>query len=84
MVATPIGNLEDITYRAVRVLKSVSAILCEDTRHTRKLLSHFGVTTPTVSLHEHNEKLKTQRVLDRLQAGEVRGGNGRPWLYGCM
>jgi 16S rRNA (cytidine1402-2'-O)-methyltransferase len=54
-VATPIGNLEDITYRAVRVLREAGLIACEDTRQTRKLLDHYGIRRPTVSYHEHNE-----------------------------
>ena len=55
LVATPIGNLEDITLRAVRVLKEADQIACEDTRQTQKLLNHYGVATRTVSYHEHNE-----------------------------
>ena len=55
LVATPIGNLEDITFRAVRVLKEADLIACEDTRQTRKLLDHYGIDRPTVSYHEHNE-----------------------------
>ncbi len=55
IVATPIGNLEDITYRAVRLLREADLIACEDTRQTRKLLDHYGIQKPTVSYHEHNE-----------------------------
>ncbi|MCZ2154887.1 MAG: hypothetical protein LC114_13480, partial [Bryobacterales bacterium] len=55
IVSTPIGNLEDITLRAVRVLREASIIACEDTRHTRKLLEHLGIAARTVSYHEHNE-----------------------------
>lgn len=70
LVATPIGNLEDITFRAVRVLKEVSLIACEDTRHTRKLLDHFGIKTPTISYHEHNEQARAQELTARLLNGE--------------
>ena len=55
LVATPIGNLEDITYRAVRVLREADLIACEDTRQTRKLLDHYEIRKPTTSYHEHNE-----------------------------
>jgi 16S rRNA (cytidine1402-2'-O)-methyltransferase len=70
LVATPIGNLEDITLRALRVLKSVDRIACEDTRHTQKLLNHYGISTPTVSLHEHNEAGRTSELIADLLAGE--------------
>ncbi|MFN7922975.1 MAG: 16S rRNA (cytidine(1402)-2'-O)-methyltransferase [Bryobacteraceae bacterium] len=70
IVATPIGNLEDITFRAVAVLKSVSAIACEDTRQTRKLLDHFGISTPALSYHEHNEAARAAELGFRLAAGE--------------
>lgn len=70
IVATPIGNLEDITYRAVQTLREAAVIACEDTRHTRKLLTHFDIRTPTLSLHEHNEAARTQELLTRLEAGE--------------
>ena len=62
LVATPIGNLEDITLRALRVLKSASVILAEDTRHSQKLLSFHGIQTRTVSFHEHNEREKESKV----------------------
>lgn len=70
IVATPIGNLEDITFRAVRILKEVDLIAAEDTRHSRKLLSHFGISTRLTPYHDHNESLKTDYLLDRLRNGE--------------
>jgi 16S rRNA (cytidine1402-2'-O)-methyltransferase len=70
VVATPIGNLEDITARALRTLREVGLIACEDTRHTARLLRHFGISTPTVALHEHNERAQLPRLLARLQGGE--------------
>ena len=70
VVATPIGNLEDVTLRALRILREVSVIAAEDTRRTAKLLQHYSISTPTTSLHEHNEHAKTGRVLERLQAGD--------------
>ncbi len=66
IVATPIGNLEDITLRALRVLKEVDLILCEDTRVTRKLLDHYKISTPTLSYHQHSGKVKLDKVLDQL------------------
>jgi 16S rRNA (cytidine1402-2'-O)-methyltransferase len=69
LVATPIGNLEDITYRAVRVLREVDLIACEDTRHTRKLLDHYGVAKPVVSYHEHNEAERAAELAAKLEAG---------------
>jgi 16S rRNA (cytidine1402-2'-O)-methyltransferase len=69
LVATPIGNLEDITLRALRVLREADVIACEDTRQTGKLLAHFGIDKPTVSYHEHNEAARTQELLARLEAG---------------
>ena len=69
LVGTPIGNLEDITLRALRVLKSVDRIACEDTRQTQKLLNHFGITTPTVSCHEHNEVERTREFIEVLITG---------------
>lgn len=69
VVATPIGNLEDITFRAVRVLKEVDVIACEDTRHTRKLLEHYGIQTPLLSYHEHNEAARTTELIARLADG---------------
>ncbi len=69
IVATPIGNLEDITLRALRVLRSVDRVACEDTRQTHKLLSHFGISVPTVSCHAHNERERTEDLLTELKAG---------------
>ena len=69
VVATPIGNLEDMTFRAVRTLKEVAAIACEDTRQTRKLLEHFGLATRMVSYHEHNERERTGELLAMLETG---------------
>jgi len=70
LVATPIGNLEDITLRALRVLKSVDRIACEDTRQTQKLLNFYGITTPTVSLHEHNEAGRATELITDLLDGQ--------------
>lgn len=70
VVATPIGNLEDITLRALRVLREVSCILCEDTRHTKKLLMHNGITTSTESFHAHSDTRKLEKIAERLERGE--------------
>src|SRR5262249_891729 len=70
VVATPIGNLEDVTLRALRILREVSLIAAEDTRRTAKLLQHYSISTRTTSLHEHNEREKTPRLLERLRSGE--------------
>lgn len=70
VVATPIGNLEDITFRALRVLREVAVVAAEDTRRTGQLLRHFGLSTRLVSLHSHNEGLKAQGLVDRLRRGE--------------
>ncbi|MCA9773138.1 MAG: hypothetical protein KC466_12070, partial [Myxococcales bacterium] len=70
VVPTPIGNLEDFTYRAVRVLGEADAIACEDTRHSRGVLEHYGIRRPLVAYHEHNERMMTPRLLERLAAGE--------------
>jgi 16S rRNA (cytidine1402-2'-O)-methyltransferase len=69
VVATPIGNLEDITYRAVRILKEADLIACEDTRHTAKLLHHYAIDKPTVSYHEHNEVARAEELVAKLSAG---------------
>lgn len=69
IVATPIGNLSDITLRALEILQNVSTIAAEDTRHSRILLQHYAITTPTVSLHEHNEAQLSSRLLHSLQQG---------------
>jgi len=70
LVSTPIGNLRDLTRRAAETLGSVSRILAEDTRHTRKLLSHLGISVPLVSLHAHNEAARQEAVVGWLEAGE--------------
>jgi 16S rRNA (cytidine1402-2'-O)-methyltransferase len=70
LVATPIGNLEDMTLRGLRSLREADLIAAEDTRHTGKLLTHFGITTPTVSLHEHNERSRIPELLDRVRRGQ--------------
>jgi 16S rRNA (cytidine1402-2'-O)-methyltransferase len=70
VVATPIGNLEDVTLRALRILREVSVIAAEDTRRTARLLQHYSISTRTTSLHEHNEHAKTSTLIARLQAGE--------------
>jgi 16S rRNA (cytidine1402-2'-O)-methyltransferase len=69
IVATPIGNLEDITLRALRVLREVDWIACEDTRQTRKLLEHFGVSKPMMSYYDHNESARAAELVERLQTG---------------
>ncbi len=69
LVATPIGNLEDITLRAVRVLKEADLIACEDTRQTQKLLNHYGITTRTTSYHEHNEMTRAAELVVNLEQG---------------
>ncbi len=70
VVATPIGNLEDVTLRALRVLREVSVIAAEDTRRTSRLLQHYSISTPTTSLHAHNEDGKTPVLIERLRGGE--------------
>ena len=70
IVSTPIGNLEDITPRALRILREVDLIACEDTRHTRKLLNHFGIDTRTSSYHEHNERERAEELCELLNGGK--------------
>lgn len=70
VVATPIGNLQDITLRALEVLKSVDAVAAEDTRHSQGLLGHFGLRKPLLALHEHNERQASAKVIAQLQAGQ--------------
>jgi 16S rRNA (cytidine1402-2'-O)-methyltransferase len=69
VVGTPIGNLEDITMRAVRILKEADLIACEDTRHTAKLLHHYGIDKPTISYHEHNEAARAEELVAKLVQG---------------
>src|ERR1041384_4772591 len=69
LVGTPIGNLEDITLRALRVLKAVDVIACEDTRQTQKLLSHYAIQTRTTSYHEHNEMTRSAELVKQIQEG---------------
>lgn len=71
IVGTPLGNLADFPPRAVAALKSADLILCEDTRHTRKLLTHFGIDRPTDSYHEHNEDERAERFIERIESGET-------------
>ena len=71
LVATPIGNLEDMTLRGLRILREVALIAAEDTRHTRKLLTHFEITTPSVSYHEHSPLARRDAVLEALSRGDV-------------
>lgn len=70
VVATPLGNLGDITVRALEVLRAVDRIAAEDTRHTRKLLQHYGIGKPLLAVHRHNEQRSAQRLIERLAAGE--------------
>ena len=71
IVATPIGNLEDITLRALKVLKEADLVLCEDTRVTRKLLEKYQIKTPTLSYHQHSGKVKSDRILTELESGKA-------------
>lgn len=70
IVATPIGNLEDLTLRALRVLKEADFILCEDTRVTRKLLDHYEIKTSTISYHQHSNEMKVDRIIELLRSGK--------------
>lgn len=70
VVGTPIGNLEDLTMRALRIFKEVNFILCEDTRVTHKLLSHYAIKTPTISYHQHSGDLKIDKIIDLLRSGK--------------
>src|SRR5699024_8988768 len=70
VVPTPIGNLEDITFRALKTLKEVALIAAEDTRNTKKLLNHFDIKTPLVSYHEHNKTSREEQLMARLELGE--------------
>ena len=70
IVSTPIGNLEDITLRALRILKEVDLIAAEDTRHSRKLLNHYGITTPLVAHHQHNRERSSKQLIKKLLAGK--------------
>src|SRR5690348_3844312 len=69
VVATPIGNLEDITLRALRVLREVDLIAAEDTRRTARLLAHYSISTPTTSFHEHNTRSRMPQLIGKLRAG---------------
>lgn len=71
VVATPIGHLADISLRAIEILKKVNWIAAEDTRHSAFLLNHYAITTPTLSLHEHNEHMRSEMLLTKLQAGDL-------------
>ena len=70
IVATPIGNLDDITFRAVETLKSVDLVLAEDTRHSQKILNHFNIKTPVSAFHDYNEREKCNTVIDKLKQGD--------------
>ena len=71
IVATPIGNLQDMSFRAIEVLKQVDLIAAEDTRHSQRLLMHYQITTPMISMHEHNEHERSAEILSRMQRGET-------------
>jgi 16S rRNA (cytidine1402-2'-O)-methyltransferase len=69
VVATPLGNMEDVTFRALRVLREVNVIAAEDTRRTARLLSHYAIATPTISFHQHNARTRLSQLLSRLEQG---------------
>ena len=71
IVATPIGNLDDITFRAVEILKTVDVILAEDTRHSKRLMNHYDIATPMRAFHEHNETQKSAAMINELLAGKT-------------
>jgi len=71
IVATPIGNLDDITFRAVEVLRGVDVVAAEDTRHSKVLLDHYGIQTPCIAYHEHSERQATPKLMERLRAGQA-------------
>jgi len=73
VIATPIGNLDDMTERAVKVLENVDVIAAEDTRHSKTLLQHFGIKTPMIPLHEHNEKRQVPRLIRQMEEGQSIG-----------
>lgn len=70
VIATPIGNLEDITLRAIRLLKEVDIVFCEDTRVTKKLFSHYGISTPTMSYHAHSGEAKVEIIIEKISQGK--------------
>ncbi len=70
LIATPIGNLEDITLRALRILREVALVACEDTRQTQKLLNHFEIRKPAIACHEHNEQARAHEIVEILQRGD--------------
>mgnify|MGYP002525913445 FL=1 len=70
IVATPIGNLNDITFRAIEVLKNVDIVLAEDTRQSKKLFTHFEISTPIRAFHEHNEREKTKAIIGKIYSGK--------------
>ena len=85
VVATPIGNLEDITLRALRVLRTADLIAAEDTRRTARLLAHHSISTPTLSFHQHNTRSRIPQLISRLQRGEsiaLVDRRGNAWRVG--